>query len=121
MIKGKQSNEYQAHIHILVTTLALSTFASAGTVNGTVKFDGQPPKGRPIDMAKERNCKVMLIGLIALAIVNAALTILYFVHLRYEPRTLFLTLIPALIFVLVMMVEMFPDSLRLYHLRSPIR
>jgi plastocyanin len=45
------------HTCILLNVLLLCTFASAGTVSGTVKFDGQPPKGRPIDMAKEPNCK----------------------------------------------------------------
>jgi len=62
----------------------------------------------------------MLTFLMGISLVKAALIIAYFMHLRFERRSLVLTLIPALLFVLIMMVVMFPDSLRLYHLRSPI-
>jgi hypothetical protein len=37
--------------------IAMSTFASAGDVTGTVKFDGAAPKMKPIDMAKEPVCQ----------------------------------------------------------------
>jgi cytochrome c oxidase subunit IV len=57
--------------------------------------------------------KVMLIILMALSIIKASLIISYFMHLRYERRSLVLTLMPALIFVLAMMFVVFPDSLRL--------
>jgi cytochrome c oxidase subunit IV len=57
--------------------------------------------------------KVMLIILMALSIVKASLIISYFMHLRYERRSLVLTLMPALIFVLAMMFVVFPDSFRL--------
>lgn len=40
-----------------IAILALAAFASAGEVTGTVKFEGTPPKGKPIDMAKEPSCK----------------------------------------------------------------
>jgi len=42
---------------IAVVTLTLSTIAIAGDVSGTVKFEGTPPKGKPIDMSKEPGCK----------------------------------------------------------------
>ncbi len=61
--------------------------------------------------------KVMLGLLMTLSIVKAALIISYFMHLRYERRSLVLTLMPALIFVIAMMFVVFPDSIRLYLMR----
>ena len=61
--------------------------------------------------------EVMLFLLMGISIVKAALIIAYFMHLRYEKRSLFLTLIPAMVFVLVMMVVMFPDSFRIQTMR----
>jgi cytochrome c oxidase subunit IV len=57
--------------------------------------------------------KVMLVILMTLSIIKASLIISYFMHLRYERRSLALTLMPALIFVLGMMFVVFPDSIRL--------
>jgi len=57
--------------------------------------------------------KIMLIILMTLSIIKASLIISYFMHLRYERRSLVLTLMPALIFVLGMMFVVFPDSVRL--------
>jgi hypothetical protein len=38
-------------------------------------------------------------------------------HLRYERRSLALMLMPALVFVVMMLFVVFPDSLRLLHMR----
>jgi cytochrome c oxidase subunit 4 len=57
--------------------------------------------------------KIMLIILMGLSIVKASLIISYFMHLRYERRSLVLTLMPALVFVICMMFVVFPDSVRL--------
>ncbi len=57
--------------------------------------------------------KLMLILLMGLSIIKASLIISYFMHLRYERRSLALTLMPALIFVIGMMFVVFPDSVRL--------
>jgi cytochrome c oxidase subunit IV len=61
--------------------------------------------------------KVMLVMLMTLSIVKAALIISYFMHLRYERPSLVWTLMPALVFVIVMMFIVFPDSIRLYTMR----
>jgi cytochrome c oxidase subunit 4 len=61
--------------------------------------------------------EAMFIFLMGLSIIKAALIIAYFMHLRYEQRSLALTLIPALGFVLIMMIAIFPDSFRLSHMR----
>ena len=55
--------------------------------------------------------------LLALAFCGGTLALRYFMHLAQETRGLFLTLIPALIFVLLMMNMAWPDSLRLLHMR----
>ena len=60
----------------------------------------------------------MLFLLMGLSFVKAALIVGYFMHLRYERRSLFLTLVPpAIICIFLMMVFFFPDSLRLMELR----
>jgi cytochrome c oxidase subunit IV len=61
--------------------------------------------------------KVMLIVLMALSIVKASLILSYFMHLRYERRSLVLTLMPAMVFVIAMLFIVFPDSLRLLRMR----
>ena len=60
--------------------------------------------------------KLMLIILMTLSIVKASLIISYFMHLRFERTSLVLTLMPALVFVIVMMFMAFPDSVRLYEM-----
>jgi cytochrome c oxidase subunit IV len=58
--------------------------------------------------------KVMLSLLMSLSVVKASLIIAYFMHLRYEKRSLALTLMPAMVFVICMMFVVFPDSFRIY-------
>jgi cytochrome c oxidase subunit 4 len=60
----------------------------------------------------------LLAALLALALVEAALGVLYFMHLRYERRTLFWSLIPALIFVFIMMNQFWSDAYRLRSLHQ---
>jgi cytochrome c oxidase subunit IV len=55
--------------------------------------------------------------LLALAVCGGALAVMYFMHLAQERRSLFLTLIPAVIFVLLMMNMIWSDSFRLLHMR----
>ena len=62
--------------------------------------------------------KTLLSGLLALALVEAGLGVMYFMQLRYERRTLFWSLIPGLIFVLVMMNQSWSDAYRLRSLHQ---
>jgi cytochrome c oxidase subunit 4 len=62
--------------------------------------------------------KVMLGLLMTRSVIKAALIISYFMHLRFERRSLVLTLMPALLFVIAMMFIVFPDSLRLLMMRG---
>jgi caa(3)-type oxidase subunit IV len=61
----------------------------------------------------------LLISLLALAFIEAGVALLYFMHLKYERRILFWSLIPALIFVLVLLDHIWPDAFRLHSLRLP--
>jgi cytochrome c oxidase subunit IV len=56
---------------------------------------------------------VLLGALLSLAVLEAGLGLMYFMHLRYERRVLFWSLIPALIFVLVMLNHLWRDAARM--------
>jgi cytochrome c oxidase subunit 4 len=60
----------------------------------------------------------LLAALLALALVEAGFGVMYFMHLRYERRTLFWSLIPALIFVFIMMNQFWSDAYRLRSLHQ---
>ena len=60
---------------------------------------------------------IMLTILIGLSVIKAALIMAYFMHLRFERRTLVLTLIPALVVVASTLSVFFPDSIRLLHMK----
>jgi cytochrome c oxidase subunit IV len=59
----------------------------------------------------------LLAILLALAIAGGSLAVMYFMHLNTERRSLFLSLIPAAIFVLIMMNMLWSDSFRLLHMK----
>jgi len=67
---------------------------------------------------KQLEVKLMLTILMGLSLVKAALIVAYFMHLRYERRSLVFTLIPAFIFVVGMMFVIFPDSIRVLLMRA---
>lgn len=56
---------------------------------------------------------IMLIALIGLSIFKAALIISWFMHIKFERRSLVLTLIPALTICILLLNVVFPDSFRL--------
>jgi caa(3)-type oxidase subunit IV len=58
----------------------------------------------------------LLIRMLGVAIVQAGLGVMYFMHLRQERRNLRLALIPATIFVMLMMNMIWSDSFRLLHM-----
>jgi heme/copper-type cytochrome/quinol oxidase subunit 4 len=55
----------------------------------------------------------LLAVLLALAVIEAAIALLYFMGLRYERAALFWTLIPTLVFVLLMLNHLWRDAFRL--------
>ena len=64
------------------------------------------------------NPVIMLTILVGLSVVKAALIIAYFMHLKFERFSLFLTLFPMLIFCILMMMVFMPDSVRLVLMRT---
>jgi cytochrome c oxidase subunit IV len=56
--------------------------------------------------------QILLFALLALALTEAGLALMFFMHLKYE-RRLFWSLIPALIFVFIMMNQFWSDANRL--------
>ena len=63
---------------------------------------------------------IMLTILLGLSLIKAALIIAYFMHLRFERLSLVLTLIPALVTCLCLLLIFFPDSLRSKNLRYDV-
>lgn len=62
---------------------------------------------------------LMLSILMGLSLVKAGLIIAYFMHLRFERRSLILTLMPMWIIVTCLLFVFFPDSFRLLLWRFP--
>jgi heme/copper-type cytochrome/quinol oxidase subunit 4 len=58
-----------------------------------------------------------VLRMLAVAGIQAFLAVMYFMHLKAEKSTLGLALVPATLFVLVMMNMIWADSYRLMHLR----
>ncbi|HEX8473784.1 MAG TPA: cytochrome C oxidase subunit IV family protein [Pyrinomonadaceae bacterium] len=61
---------------------------------------------------------IMLIILMGLSLIKAALIVAYFMHLRFERRSLVLTLIPILVVCICLLFIFFPDSMRSRRLRA---
>lgn len=62
---------------------------------------------------------IMLTSLIGLSVVKAALIIAYFMHLKFEKLSLFLTLFPMLIFCILLLFIWMPDAERALKMRIP--
>ena len=60
----------------------------------------------------------LLTALLALAMTEAALGIAFFMHMKYERPILFWSLIPAIVFVFVMMNHVWRDASRLLHMHT---
>jgi len=89
----KQSSGLAIYLVIYVFILALAALqvALAYTASGLQQF----------------------IAMMAAAVIQAALAIRFFMHMRTERRSLFLMLVPATIFVLLMMNMIWSDSFRM--------
>jgi cytochrome c oxidase subunit 4 len=62
---------------------------------------------------------IMLTVLLGLSVIKAALIIAYFMHLKFERLSLFLTLFPMLIFCIVLMLIFLGDAYRIPGMRPP--
>jgi caa(3)-type oxidase subunit IV len=59
----------------------------------------------------------LLAGLLVLALIEAALGLLYFMHLKYERRSLMWSVILAVVIAVVLMDHFWLDAFRLLHQR----
>ena len=55
--------------------------------------------------------------LLALALLEAAVALLYFMHLKYERPALLWWTVPLVLFALVMLDQVWPDAVRLASMR----
>jgi len=62
----------------------------------------------------------MLVILMGASIIKAALIVAYFMHLRFERLNLILTIVPALVICICLLLVFFPDSFRSKQLRYGI-
>lgn len=60
----------------------------------------------------------MLIILLGASIIKAALIVAYFMHLRFERLNLVLTIVPAVVVCILLLLVFFPDSFRSKNLRD---
>jgi cytochrome c oxidase subunit IV len=63
------------------------------------------------------NVVLMLVILMGASIIKAALIIAYFMHLRFERLNLILTIVPAVVVCICLLLIFFPDSFRAKNLR----
>ena len=63
---------------------------------------------------------IMLTALLGLSVIKAALIIAYFMHLKFERLSLFLTLFPMLILCIVLMLIFLGDASRIPEMRPPV-
>jgi cytochrome c oxidase subunit 4 len=64
---------------------------------------------------------IMLVVLMGGSIIKAALIMAYFMHLKFERLTLVLTLVPAMVVCLSLLMIFFPDSFRAHDLRMLLK
>jgi len=55
----------------------------------------------------------LLAALLSLAVIEAGVGVMYFMHLRYERRILFWSIVPTLVFVLILMNHLWRDARRM--------
>ena len=58
-----------------------------------------------------------VLEMLSLAIIQAGLGIMFFMHLFQEKRSLMFALVPATVFVLLMMNMIWSDSFRIIHMK----
>jgi cytochrome c oxidase subunit IV len=56
---------------------------------------------------------VLLVFLLILAVIESAIGVLYFMHLKFERRVMMWSVLISVIFVLLMMNQIWPDAYRM--------
>ena len=63
---------------------------------------------------------IMLTAFVGLSVIKAALIIAYFMHLKFERLSLFLTLFPMVIFCIILMLIFLGDATRIPVMRPTL-
>jgi cytochrome c oxidase subunit 4 len=63
---------------------------------------------------------IMLTALLGISVIKAALIIAYFMHLKFERLSLFLTLWPFTVFCIILMLIFLGDAVRIPGMRPPL-
>jgi len=63
---------------------------------------------------------IMLTALMGLSVIKAAMIIAYFMHLKFERFSLFMTLFPMLVLCIILMLIFMPDANRAFTMRPPV-
>ena len=66
--------------------------------------------------SRSESTLIMLTALIGLSIIKAALIIAYFMHMKFERLSLFLTLFPMLVLCILLLFITIPDASRILEL-----
>jgi caa(3)-type oxidase subunit IV len=77
--------------------------------------------GLQIVLAYNSSGSQLLVRMLIVAVIQASLGVMYFMHLLDERRNLRLALIPGTVFVLLMMNMIWSDSFRLLHMRPFVK
>ena len=77
--------------------------------------------GLQIVLAYHSTGRQLLVRMLVVAVIQAGLGVMYFMHLLDERRSLRLALIPGTGFVLLMMNMIWSDSFRLLHMRPFVK
>ena len=59
----------------------------------------------------------LLASLLLLAMIEAAIGVLYFMHLKFERRVMMWSILLSIVFVLLMMNQIWPDAYRMTSIR----
>jgi cytochrome c oxidase subunit IV len=61
---------------------------------------------------------IMLTLLMGISVIKTGFIMSYFMHLRFERMGLFLMIVPAVVFIICMiLIFLYPDSIRLMHMQ----
>ena len=77
--------------------------------------------GLQVVLAYHSRGSQLLVRMLVVAVIQASLGAMYFMHLLDERRNLRLALIPGTVFVLLMMNMIWSDSFRLLHMRPFVK
>jgi cytochrome c oxidase subunit 4 len=61
---------------------------------------------------------IMLTLLMGLSVIKTGFIVSYFMHMRFERMGLFLIVVPAVVFILcIILIFVYPDSIRMMHMQ----